>query len=107
DFLAFAAAMAGRSAQAIEAADRQASVVPTELLEAPGMAFLQHHMTRRLQLRVRFGRWDEILATDAPPGGLPHAAGIWHSARGRALAAGGKILEAEAELARLHAAVTD
>jgi tetratricopeptide (TPR) repeat protein len=107
DFLAFAAAMAGRSAQAIEATDRQASVVPTEMLGVPGMAFLQHHLPRRLQLRVRFGRWDEILASAAPPEGLPHAAGIWHYARGRALAARNRIQEAEAELAYVHAAATD
>ncbi|MHB1225282.1 MAG: hypothetical protein ACYC2G_14740 [Gemmatimonadaceae bacterium] len=107
DFLAFAAAMAGRSAQAIEATDRQASLVPADMLGAPGMAFLQHHLTRRLQLRVRFGRWDEILASDAPPDGLPHAAGIWHYARGRAFAANHRIQQAEAELAHVHAAATD
>ncbi|HET7622677.1 MAG TPA: hypothetical protein VFK39_12310 [Gemmatimonadaceae bacterium] len=107
DFLAFAAAMAGRAEQAIAAADRQASTVPPEALGAPGMTFLQHHITRRLQLRVRFGRWDEILRTPAPPGELPHAMGMWHYARGRALAATGKIREAEAELALVHTAATD
>lgn len=107
DFMAFAAAMAGRSKQAVDAADRQASVVPTEMLTAPGMTFLQHHITRRLQLRVRFGLWDEILDIPAPSEDLPHARGMWHYARGRALAASGRIREAEAELARVHAAATD
>ena len=107
DFLAFAAAMAGRAEQAIGAADRQASVVPSDMLRAPGMTFLQHHMTRRLQLRVRFGRWDEILRTPAPAEDLPHATGMWHYARGRALAANGKLREAETELAQVHAAATD
>ena len=107
DFLAFAAAMAGRADQAIGAADRQASVVSSDMLAAPGMTFLQHHITRRLQLRVRFGRWDEILRTPAPSEELPHASGMWHYARGRALAATGKLDEAEAELARVHAAAID
>jgi tetratricopeptide (TPR) repeat protein len=107
DFMAFAAAMAGRAEQAIGAADRQASVVPAEMLTAPGMTFLQHHITRRLQLRVRFGRWDEILGIPAPSEELPHAVGMWHYARGRALAATGKLDEAEAELALVHAAATD
>jgi len=107
DFLAFAAAMAGRAEQAMGAADRQASVISAAMLTAPGMTFLQHHITRRLQVRVRFGRWDEILATPAPSGELPHAAGMWHYARGRALAATGKLDEAEAELALVHAAATD
>jgi tetratricopeptide (TPR) repeat protein len=107
DFLAFAAAMTGRAEQAIGAADRQASAVPSDMLGAPGMTFLQHHITRRLQLRVRFGRWDEILRTPAPSEELPHAMGMWHYARGRALAATGKIREAEAELALVHTAATD
>lgn len=107
DFMAFAAAMAGRSRQAIQAADKQASVVPSEMLHAPGMVVLQHHITRRLQLRVRFGRWDEILRAPAPPGELPHAAGMWHYARGRALAARGRLQEASAELASVHRAATD
>jgi tetratricopeptide (TPR) repeat protein len=107
DFLAFAAAMAGRAEQGIGAADRQASVVSSDMLAAPGMTFLQHHITRRLQLRVRFGRWDEILRTPAPSDELPHASGMWHYARGRALAATGKLSEAEAELARVHVAATD
>jgi tetratricopeptide (TPR) repeat protein len=99
--------MTGRAEQAIGAADRQASAVPSDMLGAPGMTFLQHHITRRLQLRVRFGRWDEILRTPAPSGELPHAMGMWHYARGRALAATGKIREAEAELALVHIAATD
>jgi tetratricopeptide (TPR) repeat protein len=107
DFLAFAAAMAGRSVQAIDAADRQASAVPADMLGAPGMTFLQHHITRRLQLRVRFGRWDEILRTPAPSEDLPHAMGMWHYARGRALVATGRIREVEEELARVKAAATD
>ncbi|HBH81709.1 MAG TPA: hypothetical protein DDY39_17935, partial [Nitrospira sp.] len=61
DFLAFAASMIGREAQAIAAADKIAALVPQELLHEPGMAFLQHHQTRHLQMRVRFNRWDELL----------------------------------------------
>ncbi|HEY9450252.1 MAG TPA: hypothetical protein VIQ74_15155 [Gemmatimonadaceae bacterium] len=107
DFMAFAAAMAGRSKQAIQAADELASVVPQEMLGAPGMAFLQQHVTRPLQLRVRFGHWDEILRSPAPREDLPHARAMWHYARGRALAAQGKLQEADAELAHVHSAAAD
>lgn len=107
DFLAFAASMVGRSAQAIGAADKLPSLVPVEMLHAPGMTFLQHHRTRNLQLRVRFGRWDEILAVPAPPEDLPHARAMWHYARGRALAGRGEVSAAEAELARVRAAAAD
>lgn len=107
DFLAFAASMVGRSAQAIAAADKLPSLVPSEMLHAPGMTFLQHHRTRHLQLRVRFGRWDEILAVPAPPEDLPHARAMWHYARGRALAARGEGSAAESELAKVRAAAED
>lgn len=107
DFLAFAASMIGRSAQAIGAADKMASLAPQDMLREPGMTFLQHHQTRRLQLRVRFGRWDEILEVPAPADDLPHARAMWHYARGRALAARGDVPGAETELARLRATAQD
>lgn len=67
------------------------------------MAFLQHYWTAPLRLLIRFGRWDEILASPAPPDDLPYARAMWHDARGRALAARGDVQAAEAELARLQA----
>jgi tetratricopeptide (TPR) repeat protein len=103
DFLAFAASMIGRSKQAIAATEKMASLVPQEMLREPGMTFMQHHQTRHLQMRVRFGRWDEILKVPAPPEDLRHARAMWHYARGRALAARGQMQGAEAELARVRA----
>ena len=104
DFLAFAAAMVGRGTLAVDAADKVAALIPGEMLQAPGMAFLQHYGTRHLQYRVVFARWQEILATPDPGPELPHARGIWHYARGRALAATGDPAAAEAELADLRQA---
>jgi tetratricopeptide (TPR) repeat protein len=107
DFMAFAAAMAGRSKQSIRAADKLASLVPREMLGAPGTAFMQHHLTRPLQLRVLFGRWNEILRTPSPPDSLLHASAMWHYARGRAFAARGETQRAQAELGQVHHAATD
>jgi tetratricopeptide (TPR) repeat protein len=104
DFLAFAASMIGRSVQSIAAADRMTTLSTDEMVRMPGMDFLQHHRTRHLQLRVRFGRWDEILATDAPAEDLPHARAMWSYARGRALVATSRLAEADAELARVRTA---
>lgn len=104
DFLAFAASMIGRSRQSLDAAERLATLAPPELLREPGMAFVQHHQTRYLQLKVRFARWEDILAVEPPAEDLPHARAMWHYARGRALVAQGDTQAAEAELARLHAA---
>jgi tetratricopeptide (TPR) repeat protein len=105
DFLAFAASMVGRRAQSVEAAGKVASLLPREMLGAPGMDFMQGHLTRPLQFHARFGQWDEILAAEAPPEGLVYAAAIWHYARGRALAARGDIPAAEAELEEVRAAL--
>lgn len=107
DFLAFAASMIGRSAQAIGAAEKMASLAPQQVLREPGMTFVQHHQTRHLQLKVRFGRWDEILNVPAPPENLPHARAVWHYARGRALAARGEAQRAEGELVRVRATAQD
>ena len=98
DFMAFAATMVGRQAQAVEAARKMAEVVPHEMMTLGQRVFGQHYSMRALQVYVRFGMWDEILATPAPPENLHHARAIWHYARGRALAATGDTGGAEAEL---------
>lgn len=106
DFLAFAAAMAGRESQSLEAADRLAELAGPMMVEA-GMLFTQHHWSRGLQLRVRFGRWAEILAMPSPGGDVPHALAIWRYARGRALLATGRLEAARAELDLLWRACAD
>lgn len=103
DFLAFAASMIGREQQAITTTDKMAAMVPEDLLHVPEMAFLQHHLTRPLQMRVRFGRWDELLSAEAPDEKLPFARAIWLYAHGRALAARGHLKAADATLVQLHA----
>ena len=107
DFMAFAAMMAGQGKQALYAADKLKALATPRMTAEPGMAFLQHHSTRALQVRVRLSRWDEILATPAPHKDLVHAGAMWHYARGRALAAVGRPADAEAELAQLRTAATD
>lgn len=103
DFLAFAASMIGRSRQAIAAAEKMTAIVPTDLLQEPGMTLLQHHQTRHLQMKVRFARWDDILEASAPADDLPHARAMWQYVRGRALAARGKVKEADTALQQVRA----
>jgi len=50
-----------------------------------------------LEVLVRFGRWDEVLAAPEPPDFLPLAGALRHVARGIALAAKGDIPQATAE----------
>lgn len=107
DFLAFAAGMIGRERLAIAAAEKMAALTPMELSREPGLAFLQHHQTRPLQMRVRFGRWDELLGAEAPDEKLPIARAIWLYAHGRALAARGHLKAADATLAQLRTIAQD
>lgn len=100
DFMAFAATMAGRSGQAVEAARKMTGVVPEEMHRAPGMTFVQHFLTRPLQVYVRFGLWEELLRAAEPAEDLHHARGMWRYARGRALVATGDLDGAEADEAR-------
>ena len=102
DFLAFAAMMVGQSETSLGAADAVTSLLPAELFGSPGMDFLQHWSVRPLLMRVRFARWDEILAAPAPGDDQPHARAIRHYARGRALAATGRTPAAREELEALR-----
>ncbi len=105
DFLAFAASMVGRGKQGIAAAKRVQDVIPAEMLSEPGFTFAQHYATRPLQLLVRFGRWDDVLAMEAPDPSLHHARAMWHYARGRALAATGNVTDARRELEAVRRAL--
>lgn len=105
DFMAFAAALAGRAETAVDAAERMAGLISDEMVRAPGMDFLQLFVTRPLQMQVRFGRWDDVLATPAPPEDLPVARAVWHYARGRAHLGLGDRAAAERELDALRTAV--
>jgi tetratricopeptide (TPR) repeat protein len=107
DFLAFAASMVGRSGQSIGAAEKMTTLVPAEMLRQAGLTFPQHHLTRHLQMKVRFSRWADILAAPAPAEDLPYARAMWQYARGRALAARGNTAEAKQALARVRAATQD
>ena len=102
DFLAFAAMMAGRRGQAVQAAHTMASQVPPEMVGTPGMGFLQNQLARPLQVMVRFGAWDDVMAAPEPAARAPYTRALWHYARGRALAARGDANAADAELAALR-----
>src|SRR5262249_15632192 len=52
----------------------------------------------------RFQKWDQILAMPQPAASMQTTTIYWHFARGMALAAKGKVTEAEAELQIVHQA---
>jgi tetratricopeptide (TPR) repeat protein len=93
-FLAAAASMNGHYATAKQAANELAAQVGPHVREMPQ---LQAFLTVQPAVLVRFHRWDDILKLHEPDVNLKIANAMWHFARGMALAATGKLTEAEAE----------
>jgi len=93
-FIATAAAMEGRYADSWQAADKLAAHVAPGVKEVPP---LEGFMTVPIMVRVRFQKWDEILAMPAPDAAMKTTTGFWHFARGMAYAGKGKLAEAEKE----------
>ncbi len=101
-FLAYSAAMEGRRAEAVDAADRsRASATDEMLAQMPGMDW---YASELYSVRVRFGLWDQLLAMPAPSASLPGVTIGYLWARGMAQAASGQIDAARASLAALEAA---
>ncbi len=100
-FLAFAAAMEGRSAEAISASRAARAAMPDAmLLVMPGLDWSIGYVYDAL---IRFGRWDDMLHEAAPDPRLGGLAIAFHQARATALAATGRTTEAERELATSQA----
>ena len=84
-FLAFASTMAGRSAQAIEAADTLTSKVNLDAARQVGM--LQEMLPYHVLTLTTFGKWDEVLAAPLPPEDIRFSYAMAQYARGVAHAA--------------------
>ncbi len=93
-FIAVAAGMEGRFAEAKTAAERLVAHVGPHVKDMPP---LEGFMTVPSAVLARFQRWDEILKAPQPDAGMKTATAFWHYARGMALAATGKLTEAESE----------
>jgi tetratricopeptide (TPR) repeat protein len=93
-FLAAACMMDGRSACAIETADKLVKHVEPAV---PANKMVEWFLPTQPWVLVRFGRWNEILKAPAPPKGMVAFNAMWGYARGSAYAATGKLKEATAE----------
>ncbi|MGI8619767.1 MAG: hypothetical protein ACR2L6_11885 [Gemmatimonadaceae bacterium] len=84
-FLAMAAMMAGRSAQAIEAARNLSERVPVD--NARAVPPLEPLIPYTHQMLATFGMWDDVLREPVPPADLRLSFGLAQYARGIAFAA--------------------
>jgi tetratricopeptide (TPR) repeat protein len=106
-FLWFAATLEGDSQLATTTGKNVAAMVDPQMMREPGMGTLQHFYSVPLFTSIRFGQWNEILATPQPEADLKYPTGVWHYARGLAYTARGKIAEAQQELEQLNLLAQD
>src|SRR5262245_23431249 len=93
-FIAMCSAMNGDYGEANKNADLLAAHVAPHVKDMPP---LEGFMTIPIAVDVRFHKWDEILKMPKPDPVMKIMTVFWHFARGMALAAKGKVTEAEAE----------
>ena len=95
-FLAFVSSMAGKSAQAIEAAKTLKSKVNLDVAKNVGM--LQEMVPYYVLTLTTFGRWDDVLNEPLPPADMRFPTAMARYARGVAYAAKGDFANARVEL---------
>ena len=101
-FLWFAATMEGASQVALDAARTTGEKTSDpELLRTPGFEAMQNFALTQLFARVRFARWDEVVATPRPDDDLPYMQAIWNYAQGMAALGQGRSEDAR----KFHAAL--
>jgi tetratricopeptide (TPR) repeat protein len=104
-FLAYSAAMQGRSEASLSAARHSAEAMPRDLVcGMPGMDFF---VSEPLLVLVRFGRWDDVLKEPAPDPKYKVLVALHQHARGMALAATGKTDEARAAAQQIRGVVAE
>ncbi len=93
-FIAMCGAMDGSYAEARKNADLLVANVGPHVKEVP---MLEGFMTIPMAVEVRFHHWNEVVKMPQPDPAMKATTGFWHFSRGLALAATGKVSQAEAE----------
>ncbi|MGE3777119.1 MAG: hypothetical protein AB7F89_08050, partial [Pirellulaceae bacterium] len=105
--LTYAAMMRGQSELAVSSINAMVREIPESWLRE-NASFADGFAAMPLEVLVRFGRWDEVLAASEPADYLPFSRAMWRCARGIAYAARGDVVRARAEqeaFARARAAL--
>lgn len=94
--LAYGAIMRGQSKLAINSINNMVKGMPPEWVRE-NAAVADGFRAMPLEVLVRFGKWDEVLAAPEPPEFLPIARALRHCSRGIAFAAKGDVAKAKTE----------
>ncbi|HWA82635.1 MAG TPA: tetratricopeptide repeat protein [Fimbriimonadaceae bacterium] len=94
--LGYASMMIGESKKSLHAIDSMFAPLSDVALKNMG-PFVDGYVAMPLEARIRFGKWDEILATPEYPDYYPISRTLQHYARGIAYAAKGQVTEAKEE----------
>jgi tetratricopeptide (TPR) repeat protein len=98
-FLSFVCMMKGRCEESLSAAKAALATVPSDWVKE-NAPVIDGYMIVHMEALKRFGKWKEILALPAPPEYLPVTTAMWRFNRAVALAAQGRIDQAERERER-------
>jgi len=93
-FLAVAAAMEGRFAEASKTAAQVTANIAPLVKDMPMAEFL---LPTQMLILVKFHRWDDVLKLPEPDAAAPTTQALWHFSRGMAYAAMSKPYEADYE----------
>lgn len=104
-FIWMGATAAGQSRLALESAERLARAVPREAVK--DVPILQGFLVVPYWARVRFEKWDDILADPGPEHDTPFTRGVWRYARAMAFIGKDRLDEAERELNELRKVLED
>jgi tetratricopeptide (TPR) repeat protein len=101
-FKLYGAMFLGQYETAVDAADEMIATIPPDLLrlEVPPMAdWLEGFIPMKMHVLIRFGKWEEIIDTPLPEDQVLYTVttAMIHYAKGVALAATGRVDEAERE----------
>jgi tetratricopeptide (TPR) repeat protein len=105
-FVAVSATLLGQRAEAMRGAARTGHLMHGRAYDDAMVGLVVQHFDQLpLVTAVRFGLWDEVLATPKPVQSGDYALGLWHFGRGMAQSARGAASAAELELKALQAIV--
>ena len=94
--LAYAAMMRGQSGLAVRAIQEMTEAMPADWVHDNAL-FADGFLAMPLEVLIRFGRWDDVLAASEGPEYLPFTRAMRHCARGIAYAAKLDVAKARAE----------